>query len=179
MKKVIAFHTDYTIEHCVEVLKSSIDEARFALLSWSGYADSKDVVGSVKGHAFRLQKRRYYRNDFAPYFYGRFLSQEGGTRIEGYFDFGRFTKIFWSIWMTVVILFAAIALIFWLSGETSIPSSDWWAALVLPGLIMFGIILPKFGRWLGRNEETFILEFLQRIFVGRIDRSSSTPSSAA
>ena len=40
--------------------------------------------------------------------------------------------------------------------------------LVPPLGVLFGILLPKLGLWLGRHEEQFILEFLQSTLVARM-----------
>ena len=37
--------------------------------------------------------------------------------------------------------------------------------LVPPTLVFFGVLLPKFGLWLGRYEEKYILEFLQTTLI--------------
>jgi hypothetical protein len=48
------------------------------MFSWSGYKGDLPVLGTITGNSFRLQKRRYWRNDFAPYFYGQ-IAPEPGT----------------------------------------------------------------------------------------------------
>lgn len=44
--------------------------------------------------------------------------------------------------------------------------------LVPPGLLLFGTVLPKIGRQLGKRDERFILRFLQKTLGGRMDDPS-------
>jgi len=48
-----------------ETLRRSIDEEQTTILSLSGYRGSSRVLGVVTEKTFRLQRRRYWRNDFA------------------------------------------------------------------------------------------------------------------
>ena len=77
----MTFHTRLPIEECKVRLAASIDEERLAF-SWSGHAGSKPILGKIRDSTFRLQKRRFYKNSFAPYFYGRFVAAGRETQIE-------------------------------------------------------------------------------------------------
>jgi hypothetical protein len=70
----------------------------------SGYKGSRLIIGRVEENTFRLRKRRYSRNDFAGIFYERFEPEQGGTRIEGYFDMPRCAKYFMRIWLAFAVL---------------------------------------------------------------------------
>jgi hypothetical protein len=49
-------------------------------------------------------------------------------------------------------------------------TDDAWTGLIVPpALLLFGIVLLGFGRMLGRDDETFILEHIQNILSARID----------
>lgn len=135
-------------------------------------------MGEFTGNEFRLQKRRYWRNDFAPHFYGRFLPEPGGTRIEGHFRLAEWVRIFMTFWILGVILFVASisipALIGVATGSRHFSDDpDIWPALVgPPGMLVFGVLLPKFGRLMGRPEESFILEFLEHTLAAQRERPS-------
>jgi hypothetical protein len=79
-------HTRIPIEECKARLLSSIALEH----SWSGFVGSKRILGELDGNCFRLRKWIYYRNSFAPFFYGRFVTSEDGTFIEGEFRIDRF-----------------------------------------------------------------------------------------
>jgi hypothetical protein len=113
----------------------------------------------IEGSQFVLWKRRYYRNDFAPYFFGTFSPDNRGTRVEGHFDMNRWAKIFMKIWIAFAILFSLPVAFAMLSGP--IQGNAWVGILVPIGFILFGIFLPKFGPWMGKGEERFMTEFLE------------------
>src|SRR5580658_6096604 len=98
-RKTIALRTDFAVEECLRRLQSETDPGERTLFAWSGYKGSKPVLAKFKENQFRLWKRRYYRNDFAPIFFGTVSSQGQGTRIEGYFDMNPWVKIFTAVWL--------------------------------------------------------------------------------
>jgi hypothetical protein len=149
-----------------------MDPERRTIFSLSGYRGSKPLIGWIEGNQFCLHKRRYWRNDFAPQFYGDLLPQARGTLIEGYFDVPRWTKVFMRIWLGGVLLlggpFFVRSLLDLLRGRGYVEG-DLRAGLLAPScMVLFGILLPKLGLWLGRHEEQFILEFLQSTLVAGI-----------
>jgi hypothetical protein len=49
-------------------------------------------------------------------------------------------------------------------------SGDKWVGLLVPpGLVLFGTVLPKVGRLLGKSNERFILEHVQNTLAARIE----------
>jgi hypothetical protein len=85
-RTVYVLHSALAPSSVLEALRLSMDEERRTLFSMSSYQGDRPVLGNVDGNTFRLQKRRFSRNDFAGRFYARFEAEVGGTRIEGYFD---------------------------------------------------------------------------------------------
>lgn len=159
-----SLHTDFDTETCRNRLTESIDPERRTIFSFSGYKGSKPVIGWIKGSKFSLHKRRYYRNDFAPQFYGNIQRNERGTVIEGYFDMPSWTKLFMRIWLGGAILLGIPIFLstLWNFQSTSHAQDGFLVGLLVPPtLVLFGALLPKFGLWLGRYEEQYILEFLQ------------------
>jgi len=161
--------TDFDTEECRRRLTESIDPERQTIFSLSGYRGSKPVIDWIDDYQFHLQQRRYWRNDLGPQFYGNLLPQERGTLIEGYFDVPQWTKKFMRFWLGGVLLLGApiflLSLLDLLLGSTYVEGGAGIGLLVPPGMVLFGIFLPKFGLWIGRHEEEFILEFLQRTLV--------------
>ena len=95
-------------EPCARTIASiafeeSTDPGQRTLFSLSGYKGSKPLLVKFEGNQFKLWKRRYYRNDFSPYFYGTLSPENQGTRIQGYFDIDRWMKIFMRIWLAGVV----------------------------------------------------------------------------
>jgi hypothetical protein len=154
----IFLRTDLSPEECLRRLGEATDVGERTIFSFTGYRGSKPVLAKFDGNRFKLWKRIYYRNDFRPYFYGTLVPQERGSRIEGYFDVDRWVKIFMWVWLTFVIISSIPA--FLMSVSHPIRGGDWIGIIVPMGLILFGIFLPQFGRWIGRGQEIFLKEFL-------------------
>lgn len=169
----VGLQSDISISECLNRISNAIDTPRWTVFSLSGYQGSRPVLGKIEGDRIRLEKRRYYRNSFAPYFYATLSEQEHGTRIEGHFDSPPFVKVFMRIWLAFVLAVGIPIFILSLKGiflKTNTGNGDpVVGVLVPPVLIVFGILLPKIGRWFARSEEGFILNFLQRILSARLD----------
>jgi hypothetical protein len=159
-------HSALTPESVAEALTRSIDEERWTVFSPSGYRGDRPLLGEVSDNTFRVQKRRWSRNDFAPHFYARFGPEHGGTRIEGYFDTRPWAKYFMWIWLGFAVLIGTpifIATAIDITTGSYHSNGEAWVGLVVPpALVLFGIVLPKVGRLAGRADRPFILEQLQK-----------------
>ena len=171
MKKQIVLHTGLDPTAVADLLRRSMDEEQRTLFSLSGYKGELPVLGMVAGDALRLQRRRYWRNDFAPQFYGQIVPEPGGTRIEGHFDLSEWVRGFMRVWLAAVAVIGIPMFIFTLvkvlHGDRT--ENDTVALVVPPALIIFGSLLPKFGRLIAIGEESFLLQHLQNVLSARID----------
>jgi len=156
----MTLRTRIPIEECKARLASNVDAERLGL-SWSGYSGSRPILGKLRDNSFRLQKRRYYRNSFAPFFFGRFVASDGGTLIEGEFRMHPFVKVFMIVWFSFLGVFALIMLISAFARRADVQGSAVLGLMMPAGMAAFGVALVKFGKWLGRNEETAIIAFLK------------------
>jgi hypothetical protein len=152
-------------EQCIERLRQTTDEQHRTLFSFSGYRGSKPILSRIEGYNFQLQKRRYYRNDLAPNFFGKVIPWGSGARIEGRFGPPRWSLVFLRIWLGFALLVAiplCISAIRDILAGQRFRHGDAYAGLLIPlGLVLVGWLAPRFGDWLGRNEKTFILQFLE------------------
>ena len=156
----MTLRTRIPIEECKARLASSVDAERLGF-SWSGYAGSRPILGRLRDTSFRLQKRRYYRNSFAPFFFGRFVASDGGTLIEGEFRMHPFVKVFMIVWFSFLGVFSVtIVLTVAFAKPADVQGSSVLGLMIPAGMAAFGVALVKFGRWLGRSEETAIVAFL-------------------
>jgi hypothetical protein len=80
----LLLHSDYDPQACFARLVGQIDVQKRTLFSFSGFKGSKPVIGFISGNEFSLQKRRFWRNDFAPVLYARVLPAMKGALIEAY-----------------------------------------------------------------------------------------------
>jgi hypothetical protein len=163
--------TELSSEECSRRLLASIDAERWTIFSLSGNVGSAAMIGWLDGDQFYLHKRSTWRNDFAPYCYGNFVTQDNGTLIECYFDLQRWTKVFMNFWLAFAILVGVpiSGLSIWDLLKTSRynDSGEYLGLLVPTMMVLFGIYLPKFGLLLGESNEQFIVEFLRRTLSAR------------
>jgi hypothetical protein len=140
--KEYAFHTDLSVEECIERLRQSIIEEK-------GYWDSKKsthFIGKITGNKFRLiegpRPRSFSSLNFKPgssiyhYFHGEFISEGDGTRINGYFGLG-------SNWVVVIVV---CIFLFLLAAVSLIPSSKYQFPLpsilvIIVGFLCLAIML--------------------------------------
>jgi hypothetical protein len=173
MQPTIVLHSALAPDALVDRLRSSVDEERRTPFSLSGYKGSRPVLGKVGESTFRLQKRRCWRNDFAPHFYGQIQPEPGGTKIEGYFDVPRWAKLFMRVWLAAAVALGTPIFVLTLldvtTGSHNVSGDKWVGLAVPPALVAFGILLPKLGRLLGRPDERTILEHLQNTLAARCE----------
>ena len=170
----LVLHADIAPDECIRRIKASTDPGNRTIFSLSGYKGSKPLLVKFKGNKFVLWKRRYYRNDFAPYFFGTLLPDNKGSCLEGHFDMNRWVKMFMRIWIAFAVVFTIP--IFFATLTQSTRGNAWVGFIVPIGLVIFGILLPKFGRWLGRGEEKFMTEFLETTLAAQPVESQVTVS---
>jgi hypothetical protein len=173
MRTEAVLHSALAPATVAAILRRSIDEEHRTIFSLSGYRGDRPVLGEVSERTFRLQKRRYWRNDFAPHFYGRFSPEPGGTRIEGYFDISSWVKRFMRFWLAAVVLLGgpifALTIMDLTTGSRFVSGDRWVGITVFPSMFLFGILLPRLGRLLARADEHFISEHIQHTLAARIE----------
>ena len=156
-RDAISLYTAKGISECQRMVKSV------------GYSAFGVVLASFDGYKFRLYVRRDYRNSFAPLFSGRLVPQTTGTRVEGRFGMHPFVKIFLAVWFAGVVTIGGFIFVSSigqaLSGDVSDNSKRHIGMVVPPILLGFGVLLVRFGKKLGRDEETRILSWLKRSFA--------------
>jgi hypothetical protein len=170
---IYVLHSALTPNSIAEALRRSIDEEHWTLFSLSGYQGNRPLLGEVGENTFRLQKRRYSRNDLVGHFYARFELEPGGTRIEGHFDAPRWAKYFMRIWLAGVVLIGTPIFVETVmdvtTGSHHVTGDKWVGIIVLPVLVLFGAIGPKIGRFFGKRDRQFILEQLRNTLAARIE----------
>jgi hypothetical protein len=172
-RPVFILHSALAPDAVSDALRREVDEERWTLFSLSGFRGDCPLLGEIDGNSFRLRKRRYSRNDFAGQFYARFEPESGGTKIEGFFDYPRWAKYFMRVWLAAAILIGVPIFVMTLSdivyGSHHMSGDLSVGLLVPPSLVLFGLVLPRIGRLLGKRDERFILHFLQNTLGARMD----------
>ena len=172
-RTVFVLHSALAPNALADALRRSIDEPHWTPFSLSGYKGNLPLLGEVGEKTFKLQKRKYYRNDFAGQFYARFAPEPGGTRIEGYFDYPRWARYFMRIWLAFAVLVGTPIFVGTLSDVVRnsyyVSGNKWVGLIVPPVLVLVGTVLPKVGRLLGKGDERFMLEHIQNTLAARIE----------
>lgn len=172
-RTVYVFHSAISPQSVAEVLSHSIDEEHWTLFSLSGYKGGRLILGQVGENTFRLRKRRYSRNDFAGNFYGRVEPEQGGTRIEGYFDTPRWAKYLIRIWLAGAVLIGTpifVGTLLDIATHSYHMTGDKWVGLVVPpALVLYGTVLPSLGRLFGKRDRQFILQHIQITLAARLE----------
>jgi hypothetical protein len=171
MKKQVVLHSGLAPAAAVDALRRCMDEEQWTLFSLTGYKGDQPVLGVITGNSFRLQKRRHWRNDFAPHFYGQMVLEPGGTRIEGHFDLSEWVRGFMWVWLGMAAMIGipifAVTLFHFLKGTQA--ENDAVGLIVPPTMIAWGFVLPRIGRLMGRSDEAFILQHLENCLSARIE----------
>jgi hypothetical protein len=155
---IMKMRTKLSGADCRARLGASTDPGGMTL-SWR--AREPGVLGEFRGSAFRLHARTYYRNCFAPFFYGQLTEAGGGTLLEGDFRMNPFVRLFLVFWFSFLLLFGAGAIIVPAQAHPALTLSRGWLFAILGLLALLGIGLAQFGKWLGRGDQAVILAFLK------------------
>ena len=168
MKERLELYSHFPPEECARRLTAAIDSERSPFLTWASLTGKRPVAGWVKDSAFRLRKRITYNNGFQTYLTGALQPRDAGTLIGGEFGLNGFTRIFLQLWFGSIFVFMGVAypivLISLFTHHSAITHpNDAWVFLVFPpGMLLFGYLLVRFGRYLARDEAGFLTEFLQQ-----------------
>jgi hypothetical protein len=173
MKPTVFMHSVLAPDAFADALRRSLDPEHLTLFSLSGYKGDRPILGEVGQDKFRLQKRRYSRNDFAGHFYGTFEPEPGGTRIQGYFAPPRWARYFMRVWLAFAVLCGVPIFVGTLrdvlTGGNG-GSGDAWVGLVVPPLLIFvGTGLPMLTRRFGRSDRRYMVEFVQHAAAARVE----------
>lgn len=156
------------VEECLTHIREATDAPKLEFLFPFGSGGSKPIFAKVRGNRISLWKRRETRNDFGPCFFGILSSEASGSQLVGHFGLNRSIRLFMAFWFTfsVGITLATLpALVDHLkhARQGGLSVFDFFPL----GLVISGILLLKVGSRIGKQEEAFLLEFLQTTLQAR------------
>jgi hypothetical protein len=146
--------------------RSTSSSERFSL--FPVFKGSKPVIGSISGNEFRLHKRRFWRNDFAPVLYARVMPRMKESLIEGYFDIRREVRIFMRIWLILATLIGIPMVVVSLPRAVAGDSDAWMGVCIPVGLIAWGFVLSKIGHFFGQSERNYLGSFVEQTLAARM-----------
>ena len=128
----------------------------------------RPVYGSVSSRGFSLCLRIPYKNSFQTRAAGRFEADRSGSRVDVRFGMATSLKIFWAVGIAGLLAFLVVAGTSFVAGK-GVPSLTFvWVPIAACG---FMFVVMKYGRWLARDEERKLQEFLVRELEASIDSS--------
>jgi hypothetical protein len=176
----IVLHSALAPDAVIETLLRSADkEQRSLFFSISGYKGDHPVLCKFEEGIFRLRIRRYDRNFFAPCLFAEFYPETRGTgtRFEVHFDSELLAKVPMYILIGFAVLCGGpvfvVTLFDLITGSHHGLDGGWIGVVVPPAMILYGILLPMWGRFASRGEERFLIEFLQNNLAARIEDSAN------
>jgi hypothetical protein len=158
-------------EEAMSRIVEASDEERFAF-SLSGYRGRKPFLLKRNANQFRVQRRRFYRNDFHPYLFASIEPDSCGSRISGHYAMATGTKVFIRIWFAGVGLFGVIFIIGLVSDYLGgkVGCSELLRILHPFGMLIAGYLIVATGKLLSRNEAREISEWLRTRFADVVVR---------
>jgi len=119
------------------------------------FGDQGTVYSTINGKSFRLFAKgpAFVHNSFEPYFYGSFAREDRRTVVRGRFRPHALVIAFMAVWFSFLLLIGGIIAVSAVVGRRAPHGGGLWtAALILPGMLVFGIGLLALGWRMGRGQ---------------------------
>jgi len=170
--ETIYLRCNFGVEECLRRLREATDPLKWEFFFPFGYGGSKPHFGKIRKNQVKIWKRRDARNDFAPCFHGE-VSPEGlGARLVGRFRMDRSVRLAMAFWLTFAVAIALVTLPTLVEHLMHPRQRDLSVFDFIPlGLVISGILIMRYGRRLGKKDESFLLEFLQTTLQARQEDS--------
>ncbi|RFB79049.1 hypothetical protein DYH55_14635 [Methylovirgula sp. 4M-Z18] len=125
----------------------------------------RSVIGRIKGTKLKACKRNGFGhcNSFQTILTARLVKQNGQTHILCTFAMHSFVRIFLFLWFGGLIGGEAFAVVcLYLKAFSSLPiSGDPVSTIFIPPfMILFGIILVSVGRYLSKDDQGYLTDFI-------------------
>lgn len=127
---------------------------------WSFRVD-QPVKGSVGKNSFRIRTSINYRNSFQTMLYGRMRAEGEQTRLECAARMSSFVIAFMIFWFGFLASFGVGPYLRAMISDNPMPEFDMLMVAMPSIMLVFGVALVWFGRWLARNEEAQLVKFLE------------------
>jgi hypothetical protein len=131
--------------------------------SWYG---SRPVVGRVAGRSVRLRKRIGYRNSFQTFLTGTLEPRGEGTAFRARAGMHPFVAAFMAVWFAAILLIGGPVFVAAVRGVAA-EANGLVGLLAPPLMLVCGLLLVWFGRYLARGEEQFLVSFVAEVLGAR------------
>ena len=123
------------------------------------------LIGRFVGTRLRVRKRIWYANPGQTYLSAELIAEGGETRIRCRFSLSRLVVMFHILWFSGVVLAGGFAFVDALHQDVARA----WRSCAVPTMLMLvlGSALVGFERFLARNEQRFLTDFVQQTLNAR------------
>jgi hypothetical protein len=130
---------------------------------------AKPLVGRVTDFTLRLRKQTFYANSFQTRYFATLQPAPGGTIISGSFGMHPFVRAFLVFWFGVLVVVEAILLLVAVGVISLGKDSNLWVGLIVPPVMAaFGLLWIFVGRFMARDEQRFLTDFLIKTLDARV-----------
>lgn len=179
--ETINLRSPLPLNECYQRLMESVDNSFFSQFG------SKPIAGKISRTSINIRKVIWYQNSFQMILKASIKEDPNGTTIIGRFGLHSFVKVFMFIWFGFIILFGGISWIVSVGAHVlsgTLPEGEaWMGVLITPSLIVAGIGLLKFGKYLSRDEPGFLTDFLIKLLdakqIESVEQGSSVDTRAS
>jgi hypothetical protein len=175
-KVSLALYSPFDCESAIRILRGAIDEERPAWLWLSGYRGSGRVIGFFTSPTFRLFRRKWFYTGHVPYFYAHISDDPGGSRVEGYLEYSRLSRLSTDCFRCLVLFLNVVFALVYLG--TLIAAKWRWSSVsdgrgmsVLPlGFLLWIFLIDRYQYWIRRRDERYLTAFLERTLRAQLER---------
>jgi hypothetical protein len=156
--KVIELFTPLPPDACEARLREATD--REGPQAWFG---SRPVISWISLRSVQIRKRVAFRNSFQTYLVCSLAGGDGGTRLRVEVGLHPLLPVFLTVSCVVVGLAGVGLLIAGVRAQFVGGSTPLYVAVLPFGMLAFAFGLVRFGRWLARGEDQFLITFLEGV----------------
>lgn len=145
--EIVEFKSAYGLAESVERLRNATKRSIFSALA------RQEAVGTVKPE--RVSLRRVIPmtgNSHKPYFCGQFLERDGQVFLSGRFGMHWLVKVFMVMWFGFALVMCGLFAL----GAGTVPKEKIGMVLIPFGLVLWGVLVTRFGQWLARNDAAWL-----------------------
>lgn len=165
VNRQFAIETDLPIDECLRRLDDNLAKGLFSQFS------SKALFGRISKNNILLQKRIAYTNSFQYVYSGKIFSEDNKTVLLGITKTSTFVKVFILVWVLFLLFLTFIDVLVQQKKMAAMKllSFEMVQELSIPlFLLIFGIAIYNFGKYIAREEPRFIFEFLLELLNGNL-----------
>ena len=154
------------LRECVRRLRAATDGG------WA-MAGEKPVLGFVGDKSVRLRKRTYYRQSAQCWLSGKFVEEDGQTRLTCTLGLHPFARLFLEYWIGGVLVVGGFILVrtarAFLFGPEPLPPNLWLGVAIPLVMLGFGVVLLLCGDYLTSDDPRFLVVFVEHTINARED----------